>query len=103
MNIQIKPAGIPEYSTPNIDRAESFSSTYSWSSSSASTNSDQNTTFSLELLEVAYSDIEDTIDRLNRLSSSIRRSGAPITSGRVENLVPEDEDGQDMTPEQCRQ
>ncbi|KAF8846476.1 hypothetical protein BDZ45DRAFT_546876, partial [Acephala macrosclerotiorum] len=54
--------------------------------------------FSHKLLSEAYLDIEGAIDRLNRLSTSIRRLGIHQSDGRAEEFIPKDENGQDMTP-----
>jgi hypothetical protein len=62
-------------STAGGDILERHSKPPSQSSSFASVSTDRDSKFSPKLLSEAYLDIEGLIDRLNRLSTSIRRSG----------------------------
>lgn len=86
-------------STASGDILEHHSKPPSRSSSFASVSTDRDSKFSPELLSEACLDIEGVINRLNRLSTAIRKSGEHQSDGRAENFEPKNEDGENMISE----
>ena len=89
----------PLLSSANSDEITEESPPLSQRSSCASMSTDRDSIVTPELLSEAYAEIEGTIDRLNNLSRSIRKSGMVQSDGRGETFIPKDDNGADMRPE----